>query len=602
MFIAKFQNGIHVGYVPIGYHSLYDARNLLWVDHFEYSTPYLVAGGGCINTIATESKKGIAMALDTNNNFTVAGYTAQANIATDYSLSETSHFQVMKMAFGSTAEEPIRVTDSSPLPVTVQNTPSVTATVNGTVSVNGSVSVYGIAGATAIGVTASDLDIRSLTAGDPTVGLAPGADFVRVVGYSGGYPIGVSASNFGIRSLTAGVVTEGTVTGADFVRVVGVSGAYPVGITATNLDIRGLSATKDSIRVLGGVTVTNGEGSPWSFTGYNQGFQTRLLRATRVGDPATNTGVLSAYLGSGDGSVEDTVRVVGLSGAYPVDAVLMGLTSISDRTTRKPLHIDDSGALYVALAAGTIGVTATISSSSFTLSGISLIDATAATQTIQIRGYTGNDTVPVGITAAGLDIRKLSTTTDSIYANTRILGSSGSAKDLVDMNGTGGVVMASLNKALFDVTLDDGTKAARIRTDDVNAALIWNGGLAGICGALNTIATPFLSTNAYDATNSRIKVSVENVAQPNGITSGKINVAVGSAAQITATSTALKSGVHLKTNLSATNATVFILSSNSPGNGYPLFNGDQIFIETDNLNRIWVSAEGAGATLYYIAT
>ena len=563
-----------------------------------------MAGGGCINTIATESKKGIAMALDTNNNFTVAGYTAQASIATDYSLSETSHFQVMKMAFGSTAEEPIRVTDSSPLPVTVQNTPSVTATVNGTVSVSGSVSVYGIAGATAIGVTASDLDIRSLTAGDPTVGLAPGADFVRVVGYSGGYPVGITANDLDIRNLTAGSVTAGepSTSTVDIVRVIGYSGGYPIGVTATDLDIRNLIHTSDSIQVVGGVTVGNGEGSPWTSIAYNQGFQTRLLRATRVGDPATNTGVLGAYLGSGEGSVEDTVRVVGLSGAYPVDTVLMGLTSISDRATRKPLRIDDSGALYVALAAGTIGVTATISSSSFTLSGISLVDATAATQTIQIRGYTGNDTVPVGITAAGLDIRKLSTTTDSIYANTRILGSSGSVKDLVDMNGTGGLVMTSMNKALYDVTLDNGDKAARIRTDDVNAALIWNGGLAGICGALNTIATPFLSTNAYDATNKRIKVSVENVAQPDGITSGKINVLVGSAAQITATSTALKSGVHLKTNLSATNATVFILSSNSPGNGYPLFNGDQIFIETDNLNRIWVSAEGAGATLYYIAT
>ena len=100
------------------------------------------------------------MALDTNNNFVVTGSTAEASIATDYSLSETSHFQVMKMAYGSTAQEPIRVTDTTPLPVDIMNNPTVTATVSGSVSVSNNVAVYGIVGATAIGVTASDLDIR----------------------------------------------------------------------------------------------------------------------------------------------------------------------------------------------------------------------------------------------------------------------------------------------------------------------------------------------------------------------------------------------------------------------------------------------------------
>ena len=167
------------------------------------------------------------MPTDTDNNFLVTGASANAVIATDYSAAESSHFQVMKVAWGTTLENN-RVTETQGLPVEVLSVPTISVTtVTDPVQVYGTMAVYGIAGATAIAVTGSNLGIRALTAGDPTTGLAPGADFVRVVGYSGGYPVGVSASNFGIRALTAGVVTAGTATGADFVRVVGVSGAYP---------------------------------------------------------------------------------------------------------------------------------------------------------------------------------------------------------------------------------------------------------------------------------------------------------------------------------------------------------------------------------------
>jgi hypothetical protein len=73
---------------------------------------------------------------------------------------------------------------------------------------------------------------------------------------------------------------------------------------------------------------------------------------------------------------------------------------------------------------------------------------------------------------------------------------------------------------------------------------------------------------------------------------------------LTATSVNLNSGVHLKTSLNNASSVIFVQSSGTQaaGRGYPLFNGDQIFIEIDNLNKIWLSAETAGGTLYYIAT
>jgi hypothetical protein len=542
------------------------------------------------------------MALDTNNNFVVTGYTGEANIATDFSLSETSHFQVVKMAYGSTAEEPIRVTNSTPLPVDIMNNPSVTATVSGSVSVTNNVAVYGIAGATAVGVTATDLDIRNLTAGTVTVGdpSTSTIDMVRVIGYSGGYPVGVTATDLDIRNLTAGTVTVGdpSTSTVDIVRVIGYSGGYPIAVSGNSFNIRSLNHNTDSVKVVSGVTVA-AENSPF-VASLSNGFGTRLLRATKGGVPETNVAILTSTISS-DGTLEDTVRVVGLSGAYPVNTLLRGLTNIADTTTDVPLKVDDNGVLSVNLASGTINVTANISSSAFTLAGVSLANAAGATQTIQIRGYTGTDNIPVSITAAGFDIRGLCHATDSVYANTRFLGSCANIRDFVDFNGTAGIAINSFNSALADFVEGD-IKKYRVRTDDVNAGLIRNE-LAGLCASVKGIADVFATSAAYDSTNKRIKVSVENVAQPTGVTSGKRSIPLSTSTQLTAVDTPLKSGVHLKTDLNAANSTIYIQSNGvAAGQGYPLFNGDQIFIEIDNLNRIWASADGAGSTLYYIAT
>ena len=541
------------------------------------------------------------MALDTNNNFVVTGSTAEASIATDYSLSETSHFQVVKMAYGSTAEEPIRVTDTTPLPVDIMNNPTVTATVSGSVSVSNNVAVYGIVGATAIGVTASDLDIRNLTAGSVTAGdpSTSTIDIVRVIGYSGGYPVGVSASDFDIRNLNAGSVTTGdpSISTVDIVRVIGYSGGYPIGVTATDLDIRNLTFGSDSVSVLGGITVSNGQGDPYDVGGGLDGFGTRILRATKDPTPSPLFGVFSGTI-SGDASFEDTVRVVGLSGAYPVDVLGIGVTNIANRSTRIPFHVDDTGALFVNLASGSINVTAEVSSTAFILSGISLADAATAVGTIQVRGYTGPGAVAIEITATDLDIRSLSSAIDSVYADTRFLGSCADNLDKVALTGDAHTTLQRLYYSFNEVAKD---AQYRVATDDTNAALIKTT-TDTISTNIGTIQEDFFGV--LNSTKTAIKTEVTSVAQPTGITSGWVNATVGSVTQLTTTSFNLNSGVHLKTSLNNASSVIFVQSSGTQaaGRGYPLFNGDQIFIEIDNLNKIWLSAETAGGTLYYIAT
>ena len=59
------------------------------------------------------------MAYDTDNNVAVSGFSGEAVIATDYSASEGNHFQVVKLAYGNTADGGTRVTSSAGLPVAV---------------------------------------------------------------------------------------------------------------------------------------------------------------------------------------------------------------------------------------------------------------------------------------------------------------------------------------------------------------------------------------------------------------------------------------------------------------------------------------------------
>jgi hypothetical protein len=532
------------------------------------------------------------MAYDTDNNVAVSGFSGEAVIATDYSASEGNHFQVMKIAYGATGEGGTRVTSSNGLPVAIVNTPTVAvSSVGGTVTVTGTVSVN-----QPVGVTATDLDIRTLTAGDPTTAGAISQDVVRVVGYSGGWAVGVTATNFGIRALTAGDPATAGAAGQDVVRIVGYSGGWAVGVTATDLDIRSLTYGSDSVSVLNTVVVESTE-DPFVLDPY-YGFQTRLLRATSGATPVSTGVALSAATVG----VEDTVRVVGLSGAYPVAVFSHGLTNINNYNTKIPFNVDNTGALYVNLAAGSIGVTANITGLSLanvTISGISLGYPNTLTKTISIVGYTGSDTIPVAVTGSvgifGSGLTHLST----IATNTmRVLGASGDYMALT------GDALTQLNKLKFN---EVGAGYNYLYTSDVNSANI-NNTVSTISSNMNSLNTIFTTTGSDNlvstdsSSNKMVKVDIQRIAQPTGGTANKVAVSPSGAVN-TFSSVALQSGVHFRSDLNNT-GTIFIGFSSAVSSqvGFPLYNGDQIFIETDNLNRIQAWSTVNGATLYYIGT
>lgn len=546
-----------------------------------------------------------------DDNLTINPGTGGAVVATDY--YNDSHFQVVKIAFGNTGEA-TRVNSSTGLPVNlvssgaIVNTSITSIGAGLKVGINGNVAVFGVAGATAVGVTASDLDIRSLTAGDPSAGLASGADFVRVVGLSGAWPVGVTATNLGIRALTAGDPTTAGAVGQDTVRIVGYSGGWPVGVTAVDLDIRSLTYGSDSVSVWNTVEAKNAS-DPFVATPNSNpasGLNNRVLRASPGPLPETSRGgIASQYLNynGGAGNAEDTVRVVGLSGAWPVNTFSHGLTNINNYDTKLPMLVDSTGALAVYLASGSISVTADVGSLSIgdvTMSGISLAYPTGLSKTIPIVGYTGSDAVPVAVTGSvnimGLGLTHL----NDIKNNTmRVLGASG------DYIGITGDVRDKILTMEFVVAGGNNY----LKTFDTNSAnnLATLGGIQSYASSLATALTQtsatstLITTDTVTNTGNLLKVDVKRIAQPTGGTSGRVAAPSGSATQM-GTST-LESGIHFKSDLSNT-GTVFVGFNNQVASqiGFPLYAGDQIFIETDNLNKMFVASTVSGSTVYFIGT
>ena len=524
------------------------------------------------------------MAFDTNNNLAVSGYTAEALIATDFSATELNHFQVVKIAYGGTADGGTRVTSSNGLPVFIVNIPTVAVssiinpvTVTGTVTVN-----------QPVGVTATNLGIRALTAGTPSSGLAVGADFVRVVGVSGAFPVGVTASNFGIRALTAGDPTTAGAAGQDTVRIVGFSGGFAVGVTAVDLDIRSLTFGSDSVSVLNTVQVAS-SANPYVLDPF-QGFLTRALRATT----GPNQFQSSAFFSAAIPGIEDTVRVVGLSGAWPISTFSHGLTNINNYDTKLPLHVDSTGALFVNLAAGSISVTADVSGLALTLSpnifltGVSFATPGNSSGVMPVHGYAGADAVPVKVSATNLDIRDLSSTIDSVTAViTAPITITGDVRDKIN-----------------SLTFSSATVGNNLLTADINTASI-NANVATLLQAAQSINQQIvLQNNGGNGfgglrTASGIKVDIQAIAQPTGFTAGRL----GLSATTTLGAFTLQSGVHIKSDLVNT-GTVFVGFNNAVGSGvgFPLYAGDQIFIETNQMSNVLLASNPTGATVYFIGT
>jgi len=190
---------------------------------------------------------------------------ATYNMATDdgFGASADAQVQIIKPVFGDTTTS-TRVSNTNPMPVQLFSGFSGGSTasiiedgelkVKGTFNIGNSMAVYGSTAAylkviVAGGVTGSGLsgDIGSVD--NPAVYSAVEVTGA-VQGISGGQALTVSATDLDIRNLSAGVIGYSGVTLTDSVAVQGISGGMAVSVSATDLDIRNLTAT-DVVTVVG---------------------------------------------------------------------------------------------------------------------------------------------------------------------------------------------------------------------------------------------------------------------------------------------------------------------------------------------------------------
>jgi hypothetical protein len=328
------------------------------------------------------------------------------------------------------------------------------------------------------------------------------------------------------------------------------------------------------------------------------------LRSTTSATPLNNNLIVSTQTST---NAEDTVRVVGLSGAWPVSVFSHGLTNINNYDTKLPFNVDSTGALFVNLASGSISVTADVGSLNIgdvTISGISLGYPDALSKTISIVGYTGANTIPVAVTGSvSLLGQGLTYLSEISTSNRRVLGASG------DYIGITGDVRDKINLMTFSssslLTLD--VNSPQINTNIANLAT----NIAAVRAIIDTTQTsagvPPIVSNASG--ESLVKVDVKRISQPDGVTSGTISVG-NSVFSLSGSVFTVKSGVHLKSRL--TNSGTIIVGTNSgamtpsfaaaEAHGFPLYAGDELFIETDSISKLFFRADTAGNTLHYFAT
>lgn len=537
----------------------------------------------------------------TDNDLTINPGTGGAAIKTDYVAG--SHVQVVKVAYGTSSQAqrvdathpfPVKLTDSSgsDLSVTASKL-DVNISAASPLNVNVSsqtagayLAIIGVSGGTAVGITASDLDIRGLSAGNMN-GLAP-SDSITVIGASGGFPvaaklmggftaigfsgdalkvymqdvdgatvIGITAGNFNIRGISAGNLYSGTGPN-DTITVVGVSGGYPVGITASNLHTRSLS----------------------------------------MGTPS-----------SGTPSTYDGVRVAGYTGAYPVNAAAWGMSGGTPFavgvTAGDRLKVDIgaatfSGTVNVGAAVGISGDVAVKGATAATtpvwVAGGTVADAPITVKgsgtfsAVRVEGVTGG--AAVGITASNLQIRGLT------------------ASDFVGLTGAAYLSLSHLETQLYKAGYPS---LPEFLFNILNLTLTMNGNIKSgnvtSPGLLEALRAPLQSSNFNPSENAiraevvnsgSINVNVATVAQPTDVSNGTVSATTTKAA---CPSFVMKSGVMLKSKATNT-ATVYIgkFSSLTTANGFSLEPGEQHFIEADQLSLFGVIAASGTQDVRFIAS
>jgi hypothetical protein len=243
-----------------------------------------------------------------------------------------------------------------------------------------------------------------------------------------------------------------------------------------------------------------------------------------------------------------------------------------------------------------------------------LIYGPGATATIAVAGTSGGHYVPIAGSTAGGAIPHVGATTDASVTG----GYGTSAQALAVTGGFAGTVSAKLRRIASDIhsikvggTGADGTYRIGGLSADIRSVIGWTGDVGGPSVLIKATGgmTAAISAIAGGITIGIASVAVDNpavIGSNTAITGGTGGGSGWGGTQLSTTSTTLKSGVRIKNTQGSTTLTVSYDSSagttTGMTSGWDLDDREEVFIEVDNINKIFVRSSGSATAYSYYAT
>ena len=446
------------------------------------------------------------------------------------------------------------------------------------------IAIQGLSGGHVVGITASGiLPIRLLKNTD---------DSIRVHGATGSYDLGVTAGSqaagdFGLNvrrlyggtagftgSLNDGTPNTGYIN-IDTIAIQGICGAYPVGVTTGSNPLMVTSSITDPITVTGG-----GSGG------------------------SINVQVVSAT-GKPIGASGDSLKVSVTDAVINADVTISSAVEINnDSGNPIPIAGGNTLAMRIEGFSGGDGVYSNIFP--VVVAGTTGYDALP----VRVAGITGGTPMPVGL-SGDVNVRDISGTVslptgaakDETLTNYfadlgNTLGLLGATLDKLINKFPGGIVNVDYNDEEYILPSYNLIKKALPEfydADNANRGLPSREVQDAIALSLSTLA------GSVDASTSEVAISIASgsIKNPTDFVSGLFDVSGTSPTRIDSNSTPLINGINIKGH-PRNEDHIWISHNNSGDNGYPLGAGEELFLDIDDLNKIYLYADQTGLTACYM--
>jgi hypothetical protein len=289
---------------------------------------------------------------------------ATYNMATDYGFgtSADAHVQIVKAVYGDDTTS-TRVSNTNPMPVQLFSAYSGGSTasiiengelkVKGTLNIGNQIAIYGSTAGflkviVAGGVTGTSGGTGVIgSTGNPAVYSAVEVTG-SIQGISGGQALAVSATDLDIRNLTAGVIGYTGATLSDSVAVQGISGGTAVIVSATDLDIRNLTAT-DVVTVVGSAASNVGV----------TGTVTAIATDLDIRDLAAGTDSVAVYNSAGGTTLPVNLYAAGVALGVSGDALKVAFDSVTGVTfsvnVAADIGVSNTSGTNLAISGATLG-------------------------------------------------------------------------------------------------------------------------------------------------------------------------------------------------------------------------------------------------------